>query len=291
MKRSIIFISWALFLTVPLSGQCDFQANYASDAGWTQVGTEVVIQTGAVEFDEANGGSQRRVYTQLPTTLNSNDSWKLDFEFTPTAVGTWNSAPAAGHFLVALTAGTQDPINNCPNIACSGYPNGTQDAVMVNLITPDPGDGSINFRIMHRDNGTQTVSGFLPLVGLNLTYYLTFEQLGPKNYQLSVFSDPGRSNPIAGSPISLNTPTSITGLTTIQHGTIAQGNPNRELSGTIDDLCLDLNPVIVIPQEMPVLPFGKIWLLCGMLLGVSIILMKWPRAMAHQNADEYRETA
>ncbi|MEM6377665.1 MAG: hypothetical protein AAF705_05610 [Bacteroidota bacterium] len=275
MNKWISLIIIASFLTSHAYGQCLFDSNFRVATNWTQVGNSVSINNGRVDFVSATGGQQRRVYRELDNPLNASDTWKVELEFTPTDLGNWSGQPAAGHYLFALTQTINEPLNDCPNIACTGYPSSTQDAVMVNFLNPAPPDGSVNFEILHLQAGNELASAKIPFTGLNTTYYLTFERLGPNDYQLAVFSDDERTDHLSGSPVSLNVPGAITGLTTVHHGAIARGNSLRELTGRIDDLCLIANPTTtVVQQDLPAIPGAYLIFMALMVLGVGGILIR-----------------
>ena len=255
------------------TAQCTFESDFSSSSGWTQVGSGVSINNGNLEFVNASGGQQRRVYQSLATPLTGNDTWRIELDFTPTALGTWSGQPAAGHYLVALSTGTNDPLTDCPNVACSGYPAGTQDGVMVNFLNPVPPDGNVNFQILHKQGSTELTSGVIPFLGNNTTYYVTFERLGPNDYQLSVFSNGGRTNHLPGSPVALNVPGAVTGLSTIHHGVITRGNSLREMSGSIGGVCVTANPPIVI-KELPAFPKTYLVLFGVLMMGAIGFLLR-----------------
>ncbi len=253
MKKQLLILLSVLFASFTLQAQCDFYDDYSSQSGWTQIGTDVQVSNGKVEFlNGAKGGEgslgegQKRVYKNTGLTFNSNDSWVAQFEFTPTSVGTTMGQPWTGHTLFALTAGTQEPFNNCTNLACSGFPNGNQDGVIVMYGADNPPTGNIWFKIKARDNSLEYTSSAINANTMGVTYYPSLERLSGTNVQLSVFSDAARTVHIAGSPVSLTIPITLTGLTTVQHGNVVRGNYQRELNGTIDSLCINLNPSIGI---------------------------------------------
>ena len=264
----------AYFLTSHAYGQCLFDSNFRVATNWTQVGNSVSINNGRVDFISATGGQQRRVYRILDNPLNANDTWKVELEFTPTDLGDWSGQPAAGHFLFALTQTTGEPLNDCPNVACTGYPSGTQDVVMVNFLNPTPPNGSVNFEIQHLQSGNELESAKIPFIGLNTTYYLTFERLGPNDYRLAVFTNAARTNHLSGSPVSLNVPVAITGLTTVQHGAIARGNALRELTGRIDNLCVIANPATVVQQDLPALSGAYLIFMALLVLGLGGLFIR-----------------
>jgi gliding motility-associated-like protein len=230
--------------TIELRAQCDFQEDYSSNAGWTQIGVNVEISNGRLNY--LNGAedhtSQRRVHTPLGTTLDSNDCWVAELEFTPQQVGTKIGLPYTAHLILGLTAGTQEAFNDCPDLPCTGKPNGTQDGIMFNFTAFNPPDGDVFFTIHARNSGIEyrsQPSNYIVAPYLDTTYYLRGARISPTQVTLSVFWDASRTQHLSGSPFTLTIPSEITSLTTVQHGNIVRGEARRKLWGYLDNLCID----------------------------------------------------
>jgi hypothetical protein len=224
--------------------QCDFQEDYSSNVGWTQVGTNVEIVNGKLHYlnGAEDGSGQRRVHAPLGTTLDSNDCWIAEFEFNPQIVGSKNSQPYSGHAILGITAGPQEPFSNCPNVPCTGLPPGIQDGIIIAYMAENPPNGDLFFRIFGRDHSTQYLTtGTNNIIApyLDTTYYLRVIKTSPTQVNLHVFWDANRTNPLSGSPSFLTIPASITGFTTVQHGSIARGETRRKLTGYLDNLCIN----------------------------------------------------
>tara|TARA_B100000809_G_C15059244_1_gene501746 strand:+ start:243 stop:1355 length:1113 start_codon:yes stop_codon:yes gene_type:complete len=249
MKTTLLTLIIVFTISKSTYSQCDFNENYSDTTGWTQIGTEVEIINGQLEFinGAADGygpggsanGSQRRVYKSLGTTLNANDAWSAEFEFTPSSVGTGSFT---GHTLLALTAGIQEPFNDCPDLPCTGFPTGSQDGIIISYGSPNPGNGELHFRINTKDNTAE--QGSLKIISntLNITYYLRLERTSATDLKLSIFSDPTRTTHIPNSPITETIPNTVEGLNTVQHGNTVRGDDDRKLTGAIDNLCIVFNP-------------------------------------------------
>ena len=249
MKTRVLTLIIAFTLSNSTYSQCDFNEDYSNTNGWTQIGSEVEIINGQLNFINGAAGSfgsvngtQRRVYKNIGTTLDSNDTWIAEFEFTPTSVGT-NQGHFTAHILLALTAGVQEPFSNCPDLPCSGLPVGSQDGIMVTYVSPNPGNGELFFTIQTKDNTSEQVSLKIISNTLNTTYYLRLEKTSSTDLKLSIFSDPARTTHIANSPITETIPNTVEGLNTVQHGSMVRADYRRELTGTIDNLCLSFNSV------------------------------------------------
>lgn len=241
MKASFITLLGLLALSAHLYAQCNFFEDYSANSAWTQMGSDVEIVNGQLEFQNGspNGNGQKRVYASLGTTLDAGDTWMAELAFTPNSVGSYLGDPFVGHCLVALTAGTQEPFNACPDLPCTGLPNGTQDGIILMFGASNPTDGNTWMKIKVRDNSTEyTSSSQININTLNVTLYPRLERTSPTKVELSVFSDPGRTNHLAGSPVSLTIPNTVEALNTVQQGSMARGDSRRQLTGSIDDLCI-----------------------------------------------------
>ncbi len=238
---SVLIIVFCL-ASVSITAQCDFQENYSSNTGWTQVGVNVEILNGKLSYlnGALDGTIQRRVHAPLGTTLDSHECWIAELEFTPQIVGVKNGEPYTGHTVLALTAGTQEPYKDCPDLPCSGLPNGTQDGVILTYTAYNPPNGDLFFKINARKNGVEYQSTAIIVAPyLDTTYYIRFYRSSPTLLDLEVYWDVNRTIPLANSPISLTIPASVTGLTTVQHGNAIRGEQRRQLTGTLDNLCIN----------------------------------------------------
>jgi hypothetical protein len=232
---------------------CFFQSDYSNALSWTQVGSLVEVSGGLMNYingapDGSIGstaaGIQRRVYANIGTTLNASDTWKASIEFMPQSVGELNGQPHTGHTIMALTAGTQEPFNNCPDLACTGYPAGNQDGLIAYYGTNNPPDGNIFFGIRARDGSIETGSNLIYNNTLGSLFYIEMERTSSTEVVLRVFDDPSFSNHVLGSPVTFAIPSSITGLNTVQHGNQVRGQIERELTGFVDNLCISSNSVV-----------------------------------------------
>lgn len=253
MKNLTLLIIIIVGFNQHLLSQCDFFDDYTTNTGWTQVGIDVEVSGGKLQFidgaingSNGSGEGQKRVYKSLGATMMANNVWYAEFDFYPQSVGTRLGQPWTGHSLLALTAGTQEPFNNCPNQPCTGLPTGTQDGLLVYFGAENPPNGDVWLQIIARDNSTEyTSTNQIIIPNLTTTYYPRFERLSSTLVQLSVFSDAARTLHMNGSPITLNIPNTIEGLNTVQHGNIVRGDYRREFTGTIDNLCINFNGVSI----------------------------------------------
>jgi YVTN family beta-propeller protein len=195
------------------SPQIIFHDNYSSNTGWTQVGTQITVNSAQfpnqVKFNGENGGGgvvEERVYKALPSTLPS-DRWVAEFNYKYTAS---NLVQAE---IFTLTATNADPENQ---------PLGGALRVF-------HGIGSDNLFI----RGTQGDSPFIH-ISVNTQYYARLERT-PTQLTLSVFTDPARTIQVPGSPasLSINTTDYNTDLNFIQHAGCKVCGPARTLTAQL----------------------------------------------------------
>lgn len=223
--------------------QCSFYEDYSNSIGWTQIGSLVEIKNGELQFingapDGWPDGIQRRVYKKLENSLKGSDLWTTSFKFLPKTVGDFGG-PFTGHLLLSLTENTQDPWCDCPDLECSGYPIGSQDAISVTYMSPNPPNGNFSFYITVRNNYNRYDSPPLNYNILGEEIYVVLKK-NELNYTLNIFSDADHSKPLGNGPVSLNM-VCISELNYIQHGNSIVGFYARELTGSIDDVCIEYN--------------------------------------------------
>jgi len=250
-KFNFLLFLFSILLSSNTLAQCYFEDDYSDTIGWTQVGNEVEIFNGKVNFlngakDGAGSGGegQKRVYKLLPFTLNSSDLFIVEFEFLPTQFGAYpnNPFPMVDHNLFGLTESSQEPYNDCNDLDCTGFPIGMQNVITVNIVSNNPPNSDAFFRIYARENGNgYTNSILISNGGLNTIKYITLEKTSSTNLELSVFSDANKTIHLAGSPISLSIPNNIDNLNYIQHGNSVRGDYRRQLWGEVDNLCFNVN--------------------------------------------------
>ncbi len=256
MNKYLLLITF-LLCGSNLIGQCLFEGDYGNTAAWSTVGTGVTIANGQVEFDNATGSQQRRVYQTLSSSFDSSDTWTVEFEFTPTAFGGSTNSPLTGASLFALTAGTKAPFSDCtPSESCSSFPSAVQDAAILTVLTPLSGNREVYFQMIIINDGAEVRSDSLVFINPNAPHYISFSRTGPSTYELRLFTNANRTNEVAGSPILFDTQGEVvTGLNTVQHGVITRGSPNRLLSGSIDNLCVS---DLIIRQNVEAAPLPAI---------------------------------
>ena len=292
------------FLSLGLRAQdnCDFFDNFSNSTNWTQVGNLVSIQNGVVAYlNNAPDGEQRRVYKNLGVSLNAYDMWAAEIDFKPVNVGNYGG-PHAGHAILSLTAGSQEPFSNCPDVPCTGYPSPQQDGIICMFgSNTNPSDGNSYFMIkaIEGSNSSEYTSSLIKANTLGIPYFVRLERVSPMLVTLSVFSDAARTIHLPGSPVALSIPVSIEGLNTVQHGNIARGGPYRELTGELDNLCITwegsegdcppdrslsgvagsaININTGVDENLNVLPFGTVdprWTIVSNTLPPMSTLDRW----------------
>ena len=259
-KRPNSYILLLLFLCVftiqKVSSQCNFHEDYSNTNGWSQIGSEVEILNGKVQY--LNGSKcrefQKRVYKPLGRILNEQDCWEAKFEFTAVSVGQKNLLPYAGHVVLGVTASTQDFHFDCPDLPCTNHIPGLQDGILVAFSASNPPTGELFFTIHARDSTKEYISQRIVALPLGTPHFLKLEKTKQNRVQLSVYSDNEFTLHIPGSPITFNYPGSVDSLTHVQHGNTIRGEVIRRLTGSLDNLCINwgelpLNNPIELPKD------------------------------------------
>jgi hypothetical protein len=235
------FLYIIFFSQLAIGQTCLFEDDYATDEGWTQVGTLVSVEDGAVQFkDGAPGEQQRRVHKNIETNLDEVECWELKCEFTPEELGTYLGEAFVSHYIAALTAGSQEPLYDCPDVPCTGYPTGTQDGIIIIASASNPPTGETFISLRVKDGATLTASGNIVFETLNTTYFIKLKRSSATLLELAVYSDELYSEHLPGSPIEMEISETVDDLTVLQHGNSAGGNIERELTGSVDNTCLSV---------------------------------------------------
>jgi len=197
-----------------------FSDDYTTNTGWTQTGITVTVDD--VLFPDLvkyNAGIKTdRVEKSLGVTL-SDSLWMAEFEWNFQAV---TSAPT--RYIFALTAGSGEPASS------------SQDTLSV-LYTDNAGPKLWTLYIDGAGGENFSNTGKEATVATGNTYYLRFERTSTTNIKLSVFSDSSRTTHVTGSPFDFTIPSTITGLTNLQHAArnIAAEPAGRTLTCTLDN--------------------------------------------------------
>jgi hypothetical protein len=205
---------------VSAAQQILFQDNYSSSAGWTQVGTQVTVNSpahpGVVFFDNVPGGGgvdQNRVYKQIPSPLPSSN-WIADFDYELIS----SYIPSAYPFV--LTTSNADPELQGPK----------ENSVIV-------GHGLETDQLYIRIfNSTGIIDSSTAIPILQNTQYFVRLDKTPTQLTLSVFLNPLRTIQAAGSPVILIiSPTDLANLNFIQHSGKLSAGPARMLTAQLDN--------------------------------------------------------
>lgn len=213
---------------------CQAGYDYSVSTGWNQTSTGVyvdAVNTQKVVFDNAADAVSRRVCKDISSDITLTNSFRANFEFTPTAVGTGG----VGHVLMSLTAGDLDTYCSNSYVATNQdaiaviYINNSFTNILPRIIKATAKDGDGNWytpaEIIAND--------------LNMTYYVTLERLDSEHGMLSVFSDAARTQHLPGSPQCFSLSKEVDNLKYLQHGTITWGGSGRKFTGTVDNVCIN----------------------------------------------------
>ncbi|MEL6652531.1 MAG: DUF6443 domain-containing protein, partial [Bacteroidota bacterium] len=252
--RSLVLLALLLpFGLVWSQADCNLFYGYEDPDFWTRLakspqiaGTnttigslgEVLVTNSGVRFEGAGGSEEKRVHRSLGHILSNN--WEMSLRFSP-EVPSLGLSQGAGHYILAVTAGRQNPKQNVSDVVASqypSYPESDQDGLLVEYLSPLYGaHTSYYFRLRAKDGTTAVVSGNIPAPA-GATYYLRLKRNSSSQAVLEVFSDPGFQNHVSGSPKTLSISSGISGLHTIQHAAMPQASKGRRLWATVDDFCL-----------------------------------------------------
>ena len=112
----------------------------------------------------------------------------------------------------------------------------------------NPSTGDLYFSIRAKDEGNETGSDRIVANTMGMTYYIKLERTSPTNVILTDFSDAAKIMHLPNSPVTFEIPSTIEGLTTIQHGSIVRGQIERKLTGSIDNLCMIQNNILSLKE-------------------------------------------
>jgi hypothetical protein len=190
-----------------------FEDDYTTNSGWTQTGTKVTVDSGTPDKVKGTGnsgiGTQESVTKSLGVTL-SNTTWSAEFELKMISASDWYSIP------FGLSAGT------------SNIETATQDSVGITF----NGNGGLQPKVygFYKDGSgswTQVIPTSILYLTAGTLYYLRVERTSSTNIKISVFTDSGRTTHITNSPYNFTIPSTIGGLTTIQHSHRADSFANN----------------------------------------------------------------
>jgi gliding motility-associated-like protein len=242
--RQTIFFALVLIrlLNAQVGPACDsaiFSDDYTNPAAWTfnlTAANSISIFNGTLNYNAAYCSDYNIASRNLPFVL-SKQYWKAECVFTPF----YGNSP--GHYVMAFTAGVQDPISQGPPT----YALTNQDAIVIYYAYPT-GPTSYNcctnpnfgpWRIVARAKKGNTLypeSTGIPVTNLSAPAYVRFEMFQNAHGKLSIYSDSLFSNHVPGSPVEICVDSTITGLNRIQQGVITWGSSYRELTASIDKL-------------------------------------------------------
>ena len=215
-----------------------YHDDYASNTGWTQVGTQITVDStqfpNMIKFNNVSGGggtTEERAYKQLPSTLPAYN-WALETNY----IFTSSSIPVA--YPVALTIDSSNP-------------------EVISYGTPAP-----DIRIFHGIDtdqlSIQAIGAMSPAIPIspNVQYYLKLERTSTLLI-LEVFSDPARTHQVLGSPVTLSfDPTALHNLNFIQHSNSVAAGPARILTGQITNTTIYVAPLQNFTASAPSAPTG-----------------------------------
>jgi hypothetical protein len=205
--------------------------------------SDLSISGGTFNFVNANDGHFN--YMSRSGLAISNDHCKAEIDFSPNSFG---SNLDVGVTLLSLTTGTQALVinenSNCIVNPCNynGFscPASPQKSIYVEFLSNTSSGISWEYRLKQNYGGylTTAASIIVPNNIVGLTHYISLERMDLNNGVLSVYSDATRTTHIPGSPVTFTIPSSMINLNSVILGVNEAGWFSRELSGTLDNLCI-----------------------------------------------------
>ena len=184
----------------------DYSDDFSSD-GYTDVGSNVGVSNGKMKFTNTAGGDNRS-HKSLGITLDSNFISRFEYKRLSTTSGNIPTYP------VVFTATNSDPEADNDFIAIRVDSGGTA------YLTVD-------------DGTTNTVTSGITISN-DVNYFIELKREGTTSY-LSIKTGSHTGSDISGSPVNLSTPTSVTGLTTVQHA-VKSNQTGGSYNAEIDNL-------------------------------------------------------
>ncbi len=174
-----------------------FEDDYTSNSGWTQTGSKVTVDSGKLDWVDANAAatndSLQQVIKSLGITL-SDTAWTTDFIYIN------NGGTVGGHpFIFQSGTGNYDTASN--------------DAIA--MLENNPNQIKINTK----NGGTNVAGSSTIAVSSGTTYYIRIQRTSATDIKLSAFTDSARTTHTSGSPVTVSNAgiANITGLTYVQH--------------------------------------------------------------------------
>jgi len=252
MKTKILYpwkkILSGSLLSFALIGSSDIGAQimtdlYTSAGAWTPNGpTPPTISANQINFvgDPAVNCNfiyrpLKDNYTGAAFSLGAQDTWTLEFAFTP---GAAINGKVPGHTLMAVTSGTDNTWNPCPG--AQPYPYSNQNDVEVYYESAPAAPSSTWMVYAASKYGTVwklPTTGVVvdPTANPGKTYYIRLQRLDQGEGQLSIFNDPAYTLPYAP-PQCFTIDWAMGGLQYLQSGSIPQGGGFRAMNATINNL-------------------------------------------------------
>ena len=196
--------------TVPCTGG-DFADCYTTNTGWTAVGSNVEVANGVARAVTASCESDNRIHKALGLTL-TDTLWYYNFEIKP------QTSDGAATGAVALSAGT------------GALSTSTQDSIGL-YINTTPG-----LRLFYKDGAGAVTLVTTEITGVAGTlYYGRLLRDSATGVTLQLFSNSARTSHITGSPQSGTIPSTVIGLTHLQHSVASDGGAGTDASFEVDE--------------------------------------------------------
>jgi hypothetical protein len=209
----------------------------------------MAINNSQLQFRAFMGSQTYRLQRDIGRTLNANDNWRVEYEFTVTQVNIDNTT------VMALTDNVDHWQSNIAGGgSIGGAPFNTTSSIQV--IYADPHGADRNIKLSIRDKYLDTWNSGSALIDIvdNKTYYIRAERVSNNKSVLSVYSDSARTLHIPGSPVCDDVDPRITGLRYIQSSVGTSSGFSRLAHVNIDNLDIFDNTIERCEETCEIIP-------------------------------------
>ena len=200
-----------------------------------------------VVFNNCPGSEQDRVWSSHGVDLSNSSNWQLDFYFQFTGVG--QGGP--GHILAGLTNQHHDPISESYPLSLNNdiYTPTIQDGIFVNFSSLNHTNDNSTFMIEGVSKNNEVLGAYSEgfNVKINTLYFIRLERINKNQGQISVYNGTDKTILLSSKFFPIDNEVD-NNLPFIQHGVLSYGGSDRDLTASIDGICLSTTPNSVLSK-------------------------------------------
>ena len=191
-------------------GTADFSENYTTPTyTWTQSGSTVSVTSGVARSNNAGSNNGDRVTAPLGLTL-SNTKWTCDFDLI-TSSSTSSSAP------ITIQSST------------GAFNTSSHDLIGILL-------DANRIYILHKDGSGAIQTSSLQTISASTQYYCRLTRTSATEVVLKIYTDSARTVQHGSTITQSSLPSTVQGLTTIQHGSYNGGGATSGQTWDVDNV-------------------------------------------------------